>query len=226
MSDLFGAAGPGGPGGPGSNAEGALAALRAEAASCTLCPLYIPANQTVFGEGGAAAQLMLVGEQPGDQEDVAGEPFVGPAGQVLDECLDRAGIDRSSAYVTNAVKHFKFTQRGRRRIHEKPKVSEIDVCAQAWLHREIEVVAPDLVVCLGASAVRGITGRSATIKSLRSEIKPMPLGKAKDAPTVTALVTVHPSYLLRIDDPAAREAETEGFIDDLRAARDYVANAA
>ena len=226
MSDLFGAAGPGGPGGPGSNAEGALAALRAEAASCTLCPLYIPANQTVFGEGAAAAQLMLVGEQPGDQEDVAGEPFVGPAGQVLDECLDRAGIDRSSAYVTNAVKHFKFTQRGRRRIHEKPKVSEIDVCAQAWLHREIEVVAPDLVVCLGASAVRGITGRSATIKSLRSEIKPMPLGKAKDAPTVTALVTVHPSYLLRIDDPAAREAETEGFIDDLRAARDYVANAA
>ena len=208
----------------GANAEGVLAGLRSEARGCTLCPLYEPANQTVFGEGAAAAQIMLVGEQPGDQEDVAGEPFVGPAGQMLDECLDRAGLDRSSTYVTNAVKHFKFTQRGRRRIHEKPKVSEIDVCAQAWLHREIDVVAPDLVVCLGASAVRGITGRSATIKSLRSDIKPMPLGKAKDAPTVTALVTVHPSYLLRIDDPQAKEDETQGFIDDLRMAREYVAS--
>ena len=219
MVDLLGGAEPGG----GGNAEGVLAGLRAEAAGCTLCPLHEPANRTVFGEGRAAAQIMLVGEQPGDQEDLAGEPFVGPAGQMLDECLDRAGLDRSRTYVTNAVKHFKFTQRGRRRIHEKPKMSEIDVCAQAWLHREIEVVAPDLVVCLGASAVRGITGRSATIKSLRSAIQPMPLGKAKDAPTVTALVTVHPSYLLRIDDPAAKEAETEGFVDDLRAAREHVA---
>ena len=219
MADLLRGAGLGG----GGNAEGVLEGLRAEAKGCTLCPLYEPANQTVFGEGQAAAQIMLVGEQPGDQEDLAGEPFIGPAGQVLDECLDRAGLDRSRTYVTNAVKHFKFTQRGRRRIHEKPKVSEIDVCAQAWLHREIDVVAPDLVVCLGASAVRGITGRTATIKSLRSEIKPMPLGKAKDAPSVTALVTVHPSYLLRIDDPAAKEAETEGFVDDLRMARDYVA---
>ena len=217
MADLFA---------PGGNAQSVLDSLRAKAADCSLCPLHAPANQTVFGEGSAAAQLMLVGEQPGDQEDLAGEPFVGPAGQVLDECLEKAGIDRSSAYVTNAVKHFKFTRRGRRRIHEKPKVSEIDVCAQAWLHREIDVVAPDLVVCLGASAVRGITGRTATIKSLRSAIRPMPLGKTKDAPTVTALVTVHPSYLLRIDDPQAREAETEGFIDDLRLARDYVADAA
>ena len=208
--------------GAGGNAEAVLASLREEADGCTLCPLYAPANQTVFGEGSAAAQIMLVGEQPGDQEDLAGEPFIGPAGQMLDECLDRAGLARSRAYVTNAVKHFKFTQRGRRRIHEKPKVSEIDVCAQAWLHREIAVVAPDLIVCLGASAVRGITGRSATIKSLRSQIQPMPLGKAKDAGTVTALVTVHPSYLLRIDDPEAKEAETEGFVDDLRAAREYV----
>ena len=213
MADLFAS---------GGNADSVLAALRQEAAGCTLCPLYEPATQTVFGEGGAAAQIMLVGEQPGDQEDLAGEPFIGPAGQVLDTCLDRAGIDRSRAYVTNSVKHFKFVPRGRRRIHEKPKVSEIDVCATAWLHREIETVAPDLVVCLGASALRGVTGRSGTIKDWRSEIRDAPLGKAKDATSVKLLVTVHPSYLLRIDDPDAREAETEAFVDDLRTAREYV----
>ena len=205
----------------GSNADAVLDGLRAEAAGCTLCPLYEPANQTVFGEGSAAAQLMLVGEQPGDQEDLAGEPFVGPAGQMLDACLDQAGIERSRAYVTNAVKHFKFTPRGRRRIHEKPKVSEIDVCATAWLHREVEVVAPDLIVCLGASAVRGVTGRPGTIKALRSEVREVPLGKGGER-IVRMLVTVHPSYLLRIDDPDAKEAETQGFVDDLRMARDYV----
>jgi DNA polymerase len=205
-----------------SNAESVLAGLRAEAATCTLCPLYEPANQTVFGEGRAAAQMMLVGEQPGDQEDIAGEPFVGPAGQMLDECLDRAGIDRSSVYVTNSVKHFKFVPRGRRRIHEKPKVSEIDLCATAWLHREVEVVAPDLIVALGASAVRGVTGRSGTIKSMRSDIQEVPLGKGGER-TVRMLVTVHPSYLLRIDDPSAKQAETEAFVDDLRMGREYVA---
>ena len=204
-----------------SNAGAVLDGLRAEAADCTLCPLYEPATQTVFGEGQASAQLMLVGEQPGDQEDLAGEPFIGPAGQVLDECLDRAGIERSRAYVTNSVKHFKFTPRGRRRIHEKPKTSEIDVCATAWLHREVEVVAPDLIVCLGASAVRGVTGRPGTIKALRSEVREVPLGKGGER-IVRMLVTVHPSYLLRIDDPDAKEAETQGFVDDLRMARDYV----
>ncbi|MBB4657827.1 UdgX family uracil-DNA binding protein [Parvularcula dongshanensis] len=198
------------------NADAVLDALREEAAGCTLCPLYEPATQTVFGEGRAAAQIMLVGEQPGDQEDLAGEPFVGPAGQVLDECLDRAGIDRSNAYVTNAVKHFKFVQRGRRRIHEKPKVSEIDVCAKAWLAREREVVAPDLVIALGASAVRGITGKSGTIKSMRSDIRPIEGGSH-------LLVTVHPSYLLRIPDDEMREAETAAFVDDLRMGREFVA---
>ena len=204
-----------------SNAGAVLDGLRAEAADCTRCPLYEPATQTVFGEGGAGAQIMLVGEQPGDQEDLAGEPFVGPAGQVLDECLDRAGIDRSRAYVTNSVKHFKFTQRGRRRIHEKPKTSEIDVCAGAWLHREVDVVAPDLIVCLGASAVRGVTGRPGTIKALRSEVREVPLGKNGER-TVRMLVTVHPSYLLRIPDDDHKRAETDAFVDDLRMAREYV----
>ena len=204
-----------------SNAEAVLAGLREEAAGCTLCPLYAPANQTVFGDGRASAQMMLVGEQPGDQEDLAGEPFVGPAGQVLDECLNRAGIERSRAYVTNAVKHFKFTPRGRRRIHEKPKASEIDVCAAAWLHREVEVVAPDLIVALGASAVRGVTGRPGTIKALRSEVREVPLGKGGER-MVRMLVTVHPSYLLRIPDDDHKAAETEAFVDDLRMAREYV----
>lgn len=206
-----------------SNAGAVLDGLRREAADCTLCPLYEPATQTVFGEGQASAQMMLVGEQPGDQEDLAGEPFIGPAGQVLDECLDRAGIERSRTYVTNSVKHFKFTPRGRRRIHEKPKTSEIDVCATAWLHREVDVIAPDLIVCLGASAVRGVTGRPGTIKALRSEVREVPLGKNGER-MVRMLVTVHPSYLLRIPDDDHKQAETEAFVDDLRTGRDYVAS--
>lgn len=221
MADLFDvAAAPNGANGA-SNAASVLAGLRAEAADCTLCPLYDPATQTVFGEGQTSAPLMLVGEQPGDQEDVAGAPFVGPAGQVLNECLGRAGIERSRAYVTNAVKHFKFTPRGKRRIHEKPKTSEIDTCAGAWLHREVEVVAPDLIVCLGASALRGITGRPGTIKANRSVIRDVALGKG-GATQVKMLVTVHPSYLLRLPDDDHKRAETDAFVDDLRMARAFV----
>ncbi|WP_036766504.1 UdgX family uracil-DNA binding protein [Parvularcula oceani] len=200
-----------------SNAEAALAALAEDAAGCTACPLYENATRTVFGEGPAAAQIMLVGEQPGDQEDLGGEPFIGPAGQVLDTCLDEAGLDRSTVYVTNAVKHFKFKPRGRRRIHEKPRVGEIDICANRWLSREREVVAPDLVIALGASAVRGITGKSGTIKSLRSEIRPL-------TEASHLLVTIHPSYLLRIPDEDTKKAETEQFVADLRLGAEFVAS--
>jgi uracil-DNA glycosylase family protein len=190
-----------------------LERLRAEAARCTLCPLHGPATQTVFGEGPADARLMLVGEQPGDQEDLAGRPFVGPAGQLLDRALAEAGIDRARAYVTNAVKHFKHELRGKRRIHATPSAEDIEAC-RWWLGHELDLVRPALVVMLGASAARALTGRAVTIGRERGRPLALPEGR-------TGWITVHPSFLLRVDDPARAEAEYARFVGELRAAHDY-----
>jgi len=186
-----------------------LEATRREAADCRACPLWKPATQTVFGEGPAQARIMLVGEQPGDQEDLAGRPFVGPAGKLLDRALDEAGIDRRLVYVTNAVKHFKFELRGKRRLHKKPADAEIAACLQ-WLQRELELVAPQLVIALGASASRALFGRAMPIEKNR--------GKLIDfAPYGRIMITVHPSFLLRVPDES-RAREYERFVADLRIA--------
>jgi DNA polymerase len=187
-----------------------LAALAEEAGGCRLCPLWQPATQTVFGEGPIDARLMLVGEQPGDMEDLAGRPFVGPAGQVLDRALSDAGIDRGLVYVTNAVKHFKFEPRGKRRIHATPDQSEIEVC-RFWLDQERAVIRPALTVLLGASAARAVLGRAVTISRERGRAIALAGGRA--------FVTVHPSYLLRLPDEAAKGREYAAFVSDLRAAK-------
>lgn len=187
------------------------AALAAAATSCTRCPLHGPATRTVFGEGPADARLMLVGEQPGDQEDRQGRPFVGPAGQLLDQCLAEAGIDRARTYVTNAVKHFRFETRGRRRIHQSPDASHIEAC-RWWLDQELALIRPALVVMLGASAGRALLGRAVTVGRERG--RPIPLAGGR-----TGLLTVHPSYLLRIENPEAAAAERARFVADLRAAQ-------
>ena len=187
-----------------------LAALAEEAAGCRLCPLWQPATQTVFGQGPADARMMIVGEQPGDQEDLAGLPFVGPAGQMLDRALAEAGIDRPTVYVTNAVKHFKFEPRGKRRIHATPDRSEIEVC-RFWLDQERDVIKPGLIVLLGASAARAVLGRTVTISRERG--CPIPLEGGQ------AFVTVHPSYLLRLPDEDSRRREYANFVTDLKAAK-------
>lgn len=188
----------------------ALTSARASAATCERCPLYAHATQTVFGEGPESARIMLVGEQPGDQEDLAGRPFVGPAGKVLDAALGEAGLDRAQVYVTNAVKHFKFEPRGRRRIHQKPDSSEIIAC-RFWLDIELAEVHPALTVLLGATAARAVLGRTVTIGRERGR----PITLLGQAP---ALVTVHPSYLLRLPDEAAKRREYAAFVADLRVA--------
>ncbi len=181
-----------------------------EAAGCRACKLWEPATQTVFGEGPADARLMFVGEQPGDQEDLAGRPFVGPAGQLFNTALAEAGIDRTTAYVTNAVKHFKFEPRGKRRIHSKPDSGDIAAC-KFWLDLEREEVKPAITVLLGASAARAVLGRAVTISRERS--RPIPLtGNSQ------ALVTVHPSYLLRLPDEESKRREYAAFVADLRQA--------
>ncbi|MHA6718356.1 UdgX family uracil-DNA binding protein [Sphingomonas sp. RS6] len=195
----------------GGNMAGAWAALRDEAASCTRCPLYRPARQTVFGEGPLDAPMMLVGEQPGDQEDQAGRPFVGPAGQMLDRALADAGIDRASVYLTNAVKHFKFEPRGKRRIHARPDAGEISAC-RWWYEQELALVRPKLIVALGATAARQITGKAATISALRGRALALADGGA-------GWVTVHPSYLLRLPDADAAALAYRDFVTDLRGAR-------
>jgi DNA polymerase len=187
-----------------------LGAMAAEAAACTRCPLHAPATRTVFGEGPADARLMIVGEQPGDQEDLAGRPFVGPAGQLLDRAMAEAGIDRARAYVTNAVKHFKFQMRGKRRLHESPNAGEIQTC-RWWLDRERAQLNPALVLMLGASAGRAVLGRAVAVGQERGRVLALPDGGA-------GFLTVHPSYLLRIEDAAAKRAEYGRFVDDLRAA--------
>ena len=192
-------------------AGGTLETLRAEAAACQRCNLWRPATQTVFGEGPAEAKLMLVGEQPGDQEDLAGRPFVGPAGQMLDRALAEAGIDRGGVYVTNSVKHFKFEPRGKRRIHARPDAGEIEAC-RWWLDAERAAVKPRLVVALGATAARALTGRTVTISKARGVFAPQADGSE-------LMITIHPSYLLRIEDSAHAAEEYQRFVADLAAAQ-------
>ena len=182
--------------------------VRAAAAGCQACDLWKLGTQTVFGEGAETAKLMLVGEQPGDKEDVAGRPFVGPAGRILDEALEEAGIDRSDVYVTNAVKHFKWEARGKRRLHKRPDAREVAAC-RPWLDREIELVRPQLVVCMGATAAQALLGRTFKVTKQRGELFPQEGGHV-----VTA--TVHPSSILRAPDVETREREMAAFTDDLR----------
>ncbi len=185
-----------------------LQALASQAGECRRCPLWEPATQTVFGEGPADARVLMVGEQPGDQEDLAGRPFVGPAGQLLDRAMAEAGLDRQTVYMTNAVKHFKFVPRGKRRIHEKPGATEIVAC-KFWLDLERAEIRPALTVMLGATAARAILGRTVTITKERS--RPIPLeGNSQ------GFITVHPSYLLRLPDEDARTREYAAFVEDLR----------
>jgi uracil-DNA glycosylase len=183
--------------------------LREAAAGCQACPLWKTGTQTVFGEGSAKAEVMFVGEQPGDQEDLAGKPFVGPAGRLLDQALEEAGIDRSLAYVTNAVKHFKWQARGKRRIHQKPNWSEITAC-RPWLDAELAVVKPRVLVCLGATAAQALLGRQ--FRVTRERGRPV---ESELAPVV--LATVHPSSILRADGED-RDAELAAFISDLKVA--------
>ncbi|GAA4034158.1 UdgX family uracil-DNA binding protein [Sphingomonas rosea] len=195
----------------GGNIEGAWAALRQEAMSCTRCDLFRCGTQTVFGEGPLDARIFFVGEQPGDQEDLAGRPFVGPAGQLFDAALEKAGIERSTTYVTNAVKHFKFVLRGKKRIHSKPDTAEIEAC-RWWQEQERAIVRPPLTVALGATAARSLTGKTLTIT------------KAREAPLTLAdgsecWVTVHPSFLLRIPKEERRREERARFVEDLRRIR-------
>lgn len=185
-----------------------LADARAAVTGCRRCPLYEHATQAVFGEGPGTAELMFVGEQPGDQEDLSGKPFVGPAGQVFDRAMKKVGLDRREAYVTNAVKHFKFTPRGKRRIHNKPDAGEIEAC-RFWLDLEREFVKPLVIVAMGATAVRGVLGKVATISSMRGE--PITLEDG-----TLLVVTVHPSYLLRLPDRDQAAVELERFEADLK----------
>jgi uracil-DNA glycosylase family protein len=187
-----------------------LKQLRAEAATCTRCDLYRCGTQTVFGEGGRHARVMLIGEQPGDQEDLQGRPFVGPAGRLLDRALAAAGIDRESVYVTNVVKHFKWTARGKRRLHEKPNAREIAAC-RPWLEQEIAVVRPALLVLLGATAAQALLGRTFRVTRSRGQRLETSLGPP-------ALATVHPSSILRARDDETRRRELAGFIADLATA--------
>ena len=185
-----------------------LPSLRAAAAACTACDLHQRGTQTVFGEGAARARAILLGEQPGDQEDKVGRPFVGPAGKLLDRALQEAGIDRKLVYVTNVVKHFKWVARGKRRLHEKPDAREIAAC-RPWLEAELAVVKPEVLVCLGATAAQAILGKSFKVTQMRGRILAHPAaGKV--------MATVHPSSILRAPDDDARHRELELFIRDLR----------
>jgi DNA polymerase len=185
--------------------------LRHAVNACRRCPLWRDATQGVCGEGPKKARLMIVGEQPGDQEDLAGKPFVGPAGQVFDAALDEAGIDRDDAYVTNAVKHFKHEPRGKRRIHQTPTTSEISAC-RWWLDAERTLIRPRVIVTLGATAAQGVLGRKIAVTKARGT--PMTLSDG-----ARMLPTIHPSYLLRLPDAAAKAAERDKFVADLKRVR-------
>ena len=188
---------------------GDLRELTEAAAGCRACDLWKSGTQTVFGEGARESEIMLVGEQPGDKEDLAGRPFVGPAGKLLDDALEEAGIDRSRAYVTNIVKHFKWVPRGKRRIHKKPGMGEINAC-KPWLEAEIQAVRPKALVCLGSTAAQGLLGKDFKVTRRRGELVESPL-----APVVMA--TVHPSSILRAGDDEARKLEMKAFVEDLAA---------
>ena len=190
-----------------------LKSLRAAAAGCTACPLHENATQTVFGEGLMRARLMLIGEQPGEREDIEAHPFVGPAGRILDEALDKAGIERADAYVTNVVKHFKWTPKGKRRIHQAPRAEEIKACAP-WLEAELDVVDPELMVCLGATAVRAVIGSKARVMKDHGELWESKLGR-------TAMPTLHPSAILRAD-PEDRDDAMAMLVGDLGVARRHL----
>jgi DNA polymerase len=192
--------------------------LREEAAACRACPLWKDATQTVFGEGPKHAPIMLVGEQPGDKEDLAGKPFVGPAGQMLDRALEEAGVDRAKIYVTNAVKHFKFVPRGKIRLHQKPNTPEIKACRQ-WYERELAVIGPELVVAMGATAAQSVLGKITPINKNRGHLIDLEGGRK-------ALVTVHPSYLLRLPDQDAKAREYERFVEDLKIAAAFLRKSA
>jgi uracil-DNA glycosylase family protein len=189
-----------------------LASLREAAANCRGCELYREATQVVFGEGRAQVSILIVGEQPGDREDREGKPFVGPAGQLLDKCLESAGIERPDVYITNAVKHFKWEPRGKIRLHKKPNSLEITAC-RPWLEREIEAVRPRVIVCLGATAAQALLGSQFRLTKHRGEIFPTEYGP------VTA--TIHPSAILRMPEPVAREAEVAALVADLKIAAGY-----
>lgn len=190
-----------------------LKSLREAAAACTACPLYKDATQTVFGEGLKRARLMLIGEQPGDREDIEGHPFVGPAGKVLDKALDDAEIERGDAYVTNAVKHFKWKPRGKRRIHQTPRAEEIKACAP-WLEAELEVVEPEVLVCLGATAVKAVIGSKARVMKDHGEFLESKLGRS-------AVPTLHPSAILRAD-PDDRDDAMALLVGDLKRVRKHL----
>ena len=195
-----------------------LTALREAENTCRRCGLYKHATQAVPGEGPAHAPLMLIGEQPGNDEDLAGHPFVGPAGRVLDKALQEAGIDRKQVFVTNAVKHFKHEMRGKRRLHKRPDPGEIDAC-RWWQHIERELVKPKLMVALGATAARSVFDRVITINKVRGRVLPVPDGG-------NALVTIHPSYLLRLQEERDKEREYAHFIDDLEEAKEFLGRVA
>jgi DNA polymerase len=184
-----------------------LPRLREAAAGCKACGLWERGTQTVFGAGARSARAMFVGEQPGNEEDLAGQPFIGPAGRLLDRALAEAGIDRAQSYVTNVVKHFKWEPRGKRRIHAKPNAQEIRAC-RPWLDAEIAVVKPDVIVCLGATAAQSLLGSSFRVSQRRGEVVPSPVGKV--------IATVHPSAILRAPDDETRRLETRRFVDDLK----------
>jgi uracil-DNA glycosylase len=188
-------------------AHAAFEEARDEARGCRACHLWEPATQTVFGEGPVPAPVMLIGEQPGDKEDLSGKPFVGPAGMKLNEALTEAGISRKTVYVTNAVKHFKYVPRGRIRLHQKPVSVEIKAC-RPWLERELDFVQPKVAVAMGATAAQSLFGKAMPIDKNRSRL--LSLGSAQ------ALITIHPSYLLRILESTDAEAEYERFVSDLR----------
>ena len=192
-----------------------LAELAKAVDRCTRCPLYCNATQGVAGEGPERARIMLVGEQPGDQEDLQGRPFVGPAGQLLDEALEEAGLDRTRLFLTNAVKHFKFEPRGKRRLHQNPTSAEIDIC-RWWLDKERAFVQPELIVTLGGSALRGVTGKSASIKSMRGSVHELEGG-------ARLIATIHPSFLLRLPDRTRAAEERKVFVADLIRARKLAA---
>ena len=185
-----------------------LDSLRREAASCRACPLWKHATQTVFGEGPADAEIVFVGEQPGDKEDLQGRPFVGPAGLLLDRALSEANVDRGRVYVTNAVKHFKFEPRGKRRLHKRPNASEIRICRR-WLAEEIDAIRPRLIVALGATAAQGLAERAIPVQSNRGKVLDVTNG-------LRVFITVHPSALLRLQDDAERHSAYANFVNDLR----------
>jgi uracil-DNA glycosylase family protein len=188
-----------------------IAEARKAAAHCRRCPLWKNATQTVFGEGPETARVVFVGEQPGDQEDIAGKPFVGPAGKMFDEILDEADLDRVITYVTNAVKHFKFEPRGKRRIHSKPNAGEIQAC-RWWLDKELSLIEPDLVVALGATAAQSLLGKAVPVMKMRGDVIEREDG-------LRVFLTIHPSLILRIREPADKRAERERFLADMKAVK-------